>query len=169
MPEDLYFVSPAGALTLFTEFNRQFPGRLLEFGPIDTGPSGDDFAVRGFDPVTALNFDFRVTADGNTSSFAFFPNPPNPFTEPPAPESDPGPDAFEYWNFTPQYAPPGLEFARFDDPFGGGGPINLFFGTAFFGSFGHGGGGYDSRPYYASTFTEDIEDQENYGFDDGIW
>jgi hypothetical protein len=48
-------VTASEALTLLTEFDRQFPGRLfgsadrLTNGSIDTGVTGDDFSFQDYD------------------------------------------------------------------------------------------------------------------------
>jgi hypothetical protein len=62
-------VSASGALTLFTEFQRQNPGRVV--GVIDQ--AGDDFVFRGFDRARDTFFRIVATADGQNN---FFDNPP---------------------------------------------------------------------------------------------
>ena len=69
---DLNNIGAADALTLFTEFQRQNPGRLD--GSINSGPTGDDFVFGGRDNLTGESVFIRVTSDADVN-YAGFANP----------------------------------------------------------------------------------------------
>ncbi len=72
---DLNNIGAADALTLFTEFQRQNPGRLD--GAINSGPTGDDFVFGGRDNLTGETVFIRATSDADINYASFY----NPYTE----------------------------------------------------------------------------------------
>lgn len=71
---DLNNINAADALTLFTEFQRQNPGRLD--GAINSGITGDDFVFGGRDNLTGETVYIRATADADVNYVSFY----NPYT-----------------------------------------------------------------------------------------
>ncbi len=131
---DLNNITAADALTLFTEFQRQNPGRLE--GAINSGPTGDDFVFGGRDILTGEGVYIRATADADVNYASLY----NPYTNdlrsgffdgqlPYYPSIVQLPPAV----FTPLYFDSGSVFgSSFSNSFGGG--INSFS----LGSFGSG-------------------------------
>jgi hypothetical protein len=64
---DLNNITAADALTLFTEFQRQNPGRLD--GSIDSGSTGDDFDFFGRDNITGEFIYILATDDASRNVF----------------------------------------------------------------------------------------------------
>ncbi len=67
---DLNNITAADALTLFTEFRRQNPGRLE--GAINSGPTGDDFVFGGRDNLTGETVFIRATSDADVNYAGFY-------------------------------------------------------------------------------------------------
>jgi hypothetical protein len=72
---DLNNITAADALTLFTEFQRQNPGRLD--GAINSGSTGDDFVFGGRDTLTGETVYIRATSDADVNYVSFY----SPYTE----------------------------------------------------------------------------------------
>jgi hypothetical protein len=72
MSDDLDFTgsTASGALTRFTDLERQFPDRFVV--NIDSGFTGDDFSVSGYDTLTGLAISSYVSADGNINFTATY-------------------------------------------------------------------------------------------------
>ncbi len=169
-------MTAAGLLTLFTDFHRQFPDRIV-LPTIDTGDTGDDLKITFYDRDTEFVFNGYANDDGSVNGFSM--------TDPNAPPPIEGIEPFDPNNVAPYIVIPGdvpptdvnfagpdsFEFSNWPEPInlipetflaGGGG----FEGDGSSGAFGW-SGGWD---YGWSVGGGDF-DQEYYGLSesDGIY